>query len=217
MSQGMVGLLTVHAAASSTDSQLVMATWGLVLATALLFLSSIVPAIGQFRDWSGKKKAIASTVIPVLHATRSHMEEVRDELLSINYTEQDKIETTYGIMRAIIDQTSELEDLPNLSLDQRLELFVLQNHLRSVSIHLSFTIGEDPELKSSLTPEEQFRRAVVQVQASFLSLDRLDRFFARFRRKTFTDEMTSRGDKDNDVAEKQLVDIRRRRLEEFRK
>ncbi len=201
--------LAAHVVATATDPKLVLATWGLVLATFLLFLASIVPAVGQFRDWSNKKKAIASTVIPVLHATRNHMLEIRSGLLSTDYMAQDTVAGIHGLVDRTRRHTAELEDSPGLSLDQRLELYVLLSHLGFLQIRLSVVASGDPNKESVVSIEEQFRQAIIQVQAALLSLDRLDNFFARSRRGTFTDEMIARVEHDNDEAEKQLVDIRR--------
>jgi hypothetical protein len=115
------------------------------------------------------------------------------------------------------ERAGELEDLPGLSLNQRLEMFVLLGHLRFTVIHLSVVASGDPHHESKITSEEHLRQAIIEVQASILSLDRLDRMFVKFRQGTFTDEMSARTIKDRDVAEKQLVNIRREQREQPRK
>ena len=208
-----MGLLAVHAAASATDSQLVMATWGLVLATFLLFLASIVPAVGQFRDWSGKKKSIASTVIPVLHGARRRTEEIRDELLSTDCGQEEKNQLTYDMAINNKNYLSKLDDMPGLTLDQRLEISVFRNHLGIIGARMSFVAYGDPDNESDLSAEEHLRAATISAQAALISLDRLDRLFTRFRKGIYTDLMLSRMNSDEDAAEKQLVDIRRERLQ----
>lgn len=44
------------------EDQLVLATWGLVVATLLLFLfaAGAIPAIAQFREWRERKNSLAS-------------------------------------------------------------------------------------------------------------------------------------------------------------
>jgi hypothetical protein len=217
MPRSMVGLLAVHAAANSTDSQLIMATWGLVLATFLLFLASIVPAVGQFRDWSGKKKAVASTVIPLLHAARSNTTWLLDELLSTDTSEKENNEHLYNAAVNHSHFYSKLDDIPGLSLDQRLEMTILRRQLGAIGSAMSFVAHGDPDNESDLSAEEHLRRATIFAKATLISMDRADRLFTRFRKGSYADEMMSYFDKDFDEAEKQLVDIRRKRREQSQK
>ena len=74
---------------------------------------------------------------------------------------------------------------------------------------------------SVISDEERLRESVVYCQAILLSLDRLEHLFGgvskKYRGRTFTEETFARSSEDYDEAEKQLVDIRRKRREELGK
>jgi hypothetical protein len=109
-----------------------------------------------------------------------------------------------------------LENHENLSLDQRLEIYVLGSQVVVLRFHLSWLCSPgDPEVEESAVSDEQrLRESIIYCQATLLSLDRLDRLFVGVRKKyhgrTFTEEMLARSSQDFDQAEKKLVDIRRK-------
>jgi hypothetical protein len=199
------------------ESQLVEATWGLVAATSLLFLASVVPAVGQFISWSNRKKSLASDLIPTLHRIRKRATDMRSALLSLTSpVSSDDIMPIENDASSMRDDLKKIENHENLSLGQRLEIYVLSSQMPTLGFHLSwlYSPGDPDEEQSIISDEERLRQSIIICQAALLSLDRLDRLFAGVRKKyqgrTFTEEMFARNSQDRDEAEKQLVDIRRK-------
>lgn len=201
------------------DSQLVDATWGLVVATALLFLATSVPAVVQLNERRNQRRALASQLIPSLHGMRSHAAEARSALLKMDSsTSPEEIARVYFEIEPACDQIESLQSHRGLSIDQRLELYVLGGHLQLLGLHLSLLGSEDEELRASVladqSQEEILRKAAIRAQAALVSLDRVDRLFIEVKKKyggrTFTEEMIRRTESDSDIAEKDLVDVRRR-------
>ena len=187
------------------ESQLVEATWGLVAATSLLFLASAVPAVGQFVSWSNKKKSLASDLIPVLHVMRTRATNMRSELLSLTSpVSSDEIVSLENDANYMRSDLKKLENHENLSLDQRLEIYVLGSQVVVLRFHLSWLCSPgDPEVEESAVSDEQrLRESIIYCQATLLSLDRLDRLFVGVRKKyhgrTFTQEMLARSSQDFD-------------------
>lgn len=113
------------------------------------------------------------------------------------------------------DNLKKIENREGLSLDQRLEIYILNQQMGVLSFHLSwlYSPGELDE-QSIISDEERLRQSIVYCQAALLSLDRLERLFVgvprKYRGRTFTEEMFARSSQDRVEAEKQLVDIRRK-------
>ena len=199
------------------ESQLVEATWGLVAATSLLFLASVVPAVGQFVSWSNSKKSLASDLIPVLHGMRTRATSMRSQLLSLTWpVSSENIVPLENDANYLRSEFKKLENYENLSLDQRLEIYVLGSQIVVLRFHLSWLCspGDPEEEESAISDEQRLRESIIYCQAALLSLDRLDQLFVGVRKKyhgrTFTEEMLARSSQDFDQAEKQLVDIRRK-------
>ena len=202
------------------EDQLVLATWGLVLATLLLFIAAAIPAIGQFREWQHRKHALASALLPRLHGTRTQATEIRDFLIEMKADAPlEEITNLFYHVEDLCDRVGEIQDHRGLSIDQRLEVYILGSHLNLLGLQLSLIANEDEEVRQvalqSASIEERLRRSLVEAQATLPCLDRIDRLFVEVKRKyggrTFTEEMMARMDADSDSAEKALVDMRRRK------
>jgi hypothetical protein len=191
------------------ESQLVEATWGLVVATSLLFLAAIIPAIGEIRARSSQKKELASNVIPVLHAERVHLNEVKSELLSLHVPwTADDFASSYSNARGTRSRCKEIYELKNLSLAQRLEMSVLMMHLTILTIHLNFmTDDEGRGEESAISDTERVRSAIIETEAALTSMRRLDHLFAGFRHGTFTEKALNRVSEDIADAETQLKGV----------
>ncbi|MFE3641887.1 hypothetical protein ACFXOM_12905 [Streptomyces sp. NPDC059169] len=210
------------------EYQLVLATWGLFVATALLFVVTAIPAIGQFLDWRNKKRALASSMLPVLHGIKNQVSDLRDMLLRLegNQGDIELYDALHSHVEGLCDRVAAVQDEDGVSIEQRLELYVLSSHLNFMGLQLALLSEQggasggdeqgdeqgDTEMADLLSEEERGRRAVASAQASLVSLDRLDRLFAgigrRSKGRTFTEEMMRRVEGDTLQAQKDLVDLR---------
>ncbi|MFF0064193.1 hypothetical protein ACFYRC_22075 [Streptomyces sp. NPDC005279] len=201
------------------EDQLVLATWGLVVATLLLFAAGVIPAIAQFREWRERKNSLASALLPQLHGTRTQTADVRDTLLSLKAdAPMEEIAHLYYSVERICERIEGIQGHVALSIDQRLELYVLNSHLNLLGLQLSLIGNEDEEIRNmaleDASIEERLRISVIAAEASLLCMDRVDHLFVEVKRKyggrTFTEEMMARVQDDSDSAEKRLVDARRK-------
>ncbi|MCX4621434.1 hypothetical protein [Streptomyces albogriseolus] len=199
-------------------NSLILATWGLVLATLLLFAANLVPALGQFREWRERERSLASVLLPDLHGTRTQATDVRDTLLRLKSDAPlEEITHIYYMVEQLCERAERVQDHVGLSIDQRLELYVLNSHLNLLGLQLSLIASEDENLRQmaleDASIEERLRKSANAAQASIICLDRVDRLFVEVRKKyrgrTFTEEMLQRVELDSDNAEKALVDVRR--------
>ena len=143
----MIGLLAAHAEADDSATRLVMATWGLVVATSLLFLASLVPAVGQFVSWSNRKKALASDLIPTLHGIRKRATDMRSSLLPlVSPVSQDDIVGVANDSDHMKNALKKIENHEGLTLDQRLEINVLGVQVATLRFHLTWLYSPgDPD------------------------------------------------------------------------
>lgn len=148
---------------------------------------------------------------------RTRATDMRSALLSLTSpVSPDDIVSIANDASFMRDDLKKIENHEALSLDQRLEIYVLNLQMPSLGFHLSwfYSPGDPGEEQSSISDEERLRRSIICCQAVLLSLDRLDRLFVgvrkKYRGRTFTEEMFARSSHDRDEAEKQLVDIRRK-------
>jgi hypothetical protein len=142
---------------------------------------------------------------------------MRSQLLSLTWPVSSEnivpLENDANYMRS---ELKKLQNYENLSLNQRLEIYVLGSQIVVLRFHLSWLCspGDPEEEESAISDEQRLRESIIYCQAALLSLDRLDRLFVGVRKKyhgrTFTQEMLARSSQDFDQAEKQLVDIRRK-------
>ncbi|MEU6573985.1 hypothetical protein [Streptomyces sp. NPDC046805] len=200
------------------EEPLVLATWGLVVATLLLFCAGLVPAVGQFREWRGRKNALASALLPELHGTRTQAIDIRNTLIAMKANAQlEDVAHVYYDVERLCERIEGIQGHAALSIDQRLELYVLKSHLNLLGLQLSLIASEDEELRQmaleTASIEERLRKSLIAAQASLLCLDRVDHLFVEVKKKyggrTFTEEMMARVELDSDSAEKKLVDVRR--------
>lgn len=200
---------------SGGDSALTQVTWGLVIATALVFSASLVPAASQIVDWRNKKRSRASVVVPILHGARTKLEDISSSLSRLDANSSvEEFATVFYDLEPLSEQIKELENRPGLSLDQRLEVIVLSSHLAFLGPDLSMLGSKHAYMRAAavelMTLEQRITRDVIQVNAALLSLDRLENLFKEVRRryhgKTFTEEMMARTMKDTDDAERRLAE-----------
>ncbi|MFG2477349.1 hypothetical protein [Streptomyces fagopyri] len=201
------------------EDQLVLATWGLVVATLLLFCAGAVPAIGQFREWQDRKKSLASALLPELHGTRTQATDIRNTLVNLKANSPlEEIAHLYYGVEQLCERVESIQGHAGLSIDQRLELYVLSSHLNLLGLQLSLIANEDEEIQQialeGSSIEERLRKSAIAAQAVILCLDRVDHLFLEVKKKyggrTFTEEMLTRVQVDFDSAEKALVDVRRK-------
>ncbi|WP_382465490.1 hypothetical protein ACFIN9_18780 [Streptomyces noursei] len=200
------------------EEPIVLATWGLVVATLLLFGAGLVPAVGQFREWRERKKALASALLPELHGTRTQAIDIRNTLIGVKANAQlGGIAHLYYDVERLCERIEGIQGHAGLSIDQRLELYVLNSHFNLLGLQLSLIANEDEEIRNmaleDASIEERLRNSLIAAQAAFLCLDRVDHLFVevkkRYGGRTFTEEMMARVEMDSDGAEKKLVDVRR--------
>ncbi|MGW3497982.1 hypothetical protein [Streptomyces sp. NPDC001020] len=201
------------------EDPIVLATWGLVVATLLLFGAGVIPAVGQFREWRDRKKSLASALLPELHGTRTQATDIRDTLVNLKADAPLKeIAHLYYGVEQLCERVEGIQGHAGLSIDQRLELYVLSSHLNLLGLQLSLIASEDEELRnmalSESSVEGRLRISAIAAQAALLCLDRVDHLFIEVKKKyggrTFTEEMMARVQADSDNAEKRLVDVRRK-------
>ncbi|MYU11777.1 hypothetical protein GTZ78_13990 [Streptomyces sp. SID8361] len=199
-------------------NSLIVATWGLVLATLLLFIASLVPALGKVREWREQGRSLASVLLPELHGTRTQVTDVRDTLLRLKADGSlEEVTHTYYVVEQVCERIEGVQRHVGLSIDQRLELYVLSSHLNLLGLQLSLIANEDENIRQmaleDASVEERLRKSVNAAQAAIICLDRVERLFVEVRKKyggrTFTEEMLQRVEVDSDNAEKALVDVRR--------
>jgi hypothetical protein len=202
-------------ASSGGDSPLTQATWGLVIATALVFLASLVPATSQIADRRYRKRTRASEVVPILHGARTKIEDISSSLSRLDANSSvEEFAALYYDLEPLTEQIKELENRPGLSVDQRLEVIVLGSHLNLLGLDLSLLGNRHATLRAmvveNMTLEQRITHDVIQANAALLSLDRLEHLFKEIRRRfhgnTFTEEMIARTMKDTDDAERQLAE-----------
>ncbi|MFK0122426.1 hypothetical protein ACIQSP_03835 [Streptomyces nigra] len=200
------------------ENSLILAAWGLVLATLLLFGASLIPALGQFREWRERERSLASILLPELHGTRTHATDLRDTILRLKADAPlDEITHVYYTVEQLCERVERVQSHDGLSIDQRLELYILSSHLNLLGLQISLIANEDENIRrmalEDASIEERLRKSANAVQATIICLDRVDRLFVEVRRKyqgrTFTEEMLQRVELDSDNAEKALVDVRR--------
>lgn len=130
----------------------------------------------------------------------------------------EEIAHLYYSVERICERIEGIQGHVALSIDQRLELYVLNSHLNLLGLQLSLIGNEDEEIRNmaleDASIEERLRISVIAAEASLLCLDRVDHLFVEVKRKyggrTFTEEMVARVQDDSDSAEKRLVDVRRK-------
>ena len=197
------------------ERELVEATWGLVAATSLLFLASVVPAVKELLNWSNSKKALASDLIPTLHAIRMNMTEVRANLLALTLPlASEDIDSIYTDVHNMLRPIHKIQNHEGLSLDQRLEMDVLVSHIEYLSARLSGVCSfDDPDVEYVLSENQRFQQCIVYCEAALLSFDRLDHLFVgvrkRYRGHTFTEEISLRKAQDCTEAAERFADISR--------
>ena len=68
-----------------------IATWGLVVATGLLVLASIIPVFNGFQDRRRAREVLAAQVIPNMHLLKSRLIGAKDRILSDGQDEYNQI------------------------------------------------------------------------------------------------------------------------------
>jgi hypothetical protein len=204
----------VHAAPKPAgDDPLVYATWGLVVATLLLFLAALIPALGQFLDWVNRKKSRESEVIPILHGIRTNIDDIGNRLLLLGpEAPLEDVANIYYDVESLCESTKMLQDRNGLSLSQRLELYVMGSHLNLLGLVLSLIASDNRKWRKMVlketTLEARIRESAIRARAVLLSLDRLDQLFTgvrkRYHGRTFTEEMIARTSGDVDQAKRDL-------------
>ena len=194
------------------QGQLVLATWGLVVATCLLFLTSVIPAIGQFTEWSRRRKALFSDLIPILHGIKARLSRLLTFLIDPSDVPDYSVDDCIYDVKDISKRTQELAARKNLTLSQRIEANVLATHATILFIHFGeLTSSRSPEaLGSTISEIERMDRARICTQAALLSLGRLEHLIIgmrRHHRRTFTDEIETRLSRDTYAAEHMLTGV----------
>lgn len=123
------------------EKQLVHATWGLVVATALLAVVAMVPLIRDALDRRAERLRIGAGLVPDMIILRSRLEGASDELAaSRSWTEQDikdRIEWNDEELE-MIDPIIEQEDQPSLLFIN--ELYLVRHLLTQANTRLAHAL-----------------------------------------------------------------------------
>lgn len=72
------------------EKELVQATWGLVIATALLVVAAIIPVLRDAADRRGQRRRISAGLVPDMIILRARLETACDNLAgSVSWSEED--------------------------------------------------------------------------------------------------------------------------------
>lgn len=212
------------------ENQLIVATWGLVLATFLLVVATAIPALASLAGRREEKRRIASQLIPTLHLMKNRMEAVVEDLLASYDTaisrsdpvQMDKIEF-------LLDGTrTDLEDLERLLSESRdigltavSDLFVANHLVTQAQIELEKVLHPSEQTESGAVKRTESRRRVCRLyQAAIASLTEAESQLPKWSRNISGENFWHRFDRlsreREDVAEKEVVEMRHKIREKQR-
>ncbi|MPZ63868.1 MAG: hypothetical protein GEU93_21940 [Propionibacteriales bacterium] len=203
------------------DDQLVVATWGLMVSTALLCIASFIPAFGELRRWR-QHKAI---LIPTVSSIRGGAERIRDNLLGMEMDgppwPASDLAALHESLTTIVEQAYALQDSSGLNLKQRVCAHVLSAQADRTALYLDPLTGRNLGRLSRVfrgatpSPDDLQDEAIIACEAIVQACDdmesSLETFFKRKAQRPFSQEIQLRGHDSLQRAERIVEGLRRTR------
>jgi len=195
------------------EEQLVMATWGLVVATFLLFLAALVPVFEGVMQRRRERRNVAASLIPDMNILRSRLQGHEKRLHNINQVDQEIVSFTLGSNDDELKTLSGLLSSRDIDLLFINEIYVLRHQLTQACIELNaarrlFREGTN-DGESVRKRDEHVRRACRLYGASLLTLSAAEDLVPEWARSVdgekFWDRFSRLSREREEQAGKQMV------------
>jgi hypothetical protein len=111
------------------EEQLVRATWGLVVATSLLVVATLIPLIGDILARRDRRLRLASQVVPDLNILKNRVQDATEHMLKILEPSQEQVEFYFRSCLRSLEFLHPLIEIRDFDLRAMNELFILRHLL----------------------------------------------------------------------------------------
>lgn len=155
------------------DDQIVAATWGLVVVTALLVIATIIPFVGDLLKRRSERAIVASRTVPDINILRSRLEGAVTRLGKTDRLDMRTLEQQEELCDDELRMLAPIIEVRDASLEFTNELFLVRHLLTftAQSLAKAVALAEANDIESARGRDALVRDARRGYQAALLSLD----------------------------------------------
>jgi hypothetical protein len=187
--------------------QLVRATWGLVVATGLLVVATLIPFVGDILARRDRRLRLASQVVPDLNILKSRVRDATERMTEIVEPSQEDLNFYIQSCRRDLELLDPLIGIRDVNLTAMNELFILRHLLTFARDDLQgihqFLGTDDP--KSVRARDETWRRICRRYAASQLTIAAIESSLSRRLRNIGGEDFWTRLRRVSDEREAQAA------------